>query len=74
MRELDIAWRRPLIEGTAILLSILLALVIDAWWQDGEQLDLLTVQLQTCCKDWGCQVVPPGSLQQKCCSKEPVQA
>ncbi len=74
MRKLDIAWRRLLIEGTAIVLSILLAFAIDAWWQDREQLDLLTEQLQTCWQDWSCQVVPPGSLQQTCCSKEPVQA
>lgn len=37
MSKLDIAWRRLLIEGTAIVLSILLAFAIDAWWQDREQ-------------------------------------
>ena len=30
----DIAWKRILVEATAIVASILLAFAIDAWWQD----------------------------------------
>jgi hypothetical protein len=30
----DIPWKRLLVEGAAILASILLAFAIDAWWQD----------------------------------------
>ena len=32
MRE--IPWKRLLVEGAAIVASILLAFAIDAWWQD----------------------------------------
>jgi hypothetical protein len=32
-----IAWKRVLVEGTAIVVSILLAFGIDAWWDDRQQ-------------------------------------
>ncbi len=34
-----IPWRRTLVEGTAIVLSILLAFWIDAWWNERQQQD-----------------------------------
>jgi hypothetical protein len=33
----NIAWKRVLIEGLAIVVSILLAFGIDAWWEDRQQ-------------------------------------
>lgn len=35
----DIAWVRIIAEGTAIVVSILLAFAIDAWWQRQSELD-----------------------------------
>ena len=32
----DIPWKRLIVEGTAIVVSILLAFGIDAWWQDRQ--------------------------------------
>jgi hypothetical protein len=32
----DIPWKRLFVEGTAIVVSILLAFGIDAWWQDRQ--------------------------------------
>jgi hypothetical protein len=44
----DIAWLRIIAEGTAIIISILLAFAIDAWWQrqsELEQADALIASL-----------------------------
>ena len=44
----DIAWLRIIAEGTAIIVSILLAFAIDAWWQrqsELEQADALIASL-----------------------------
>jgi hypothetical protein len=40
-----IAWKRLLIEATAIVASILLAFMIDAWWDDTQQRESDTAQL-----------------------------
>ena len=41
----NIQWPRILAEGTAIVLSILLAFTIDTWWQDHKEADAQRAQL-----------------------------
>ena len=43
----DIQWPRILAEGTAIVLSILLAFSIDAWWADRKEADAEQRQLHS---------------------------
>ena len=42
-----IHWPRILAEGTAIVVSILLAFAIDAWWEDRKEADIQLAQLQS---------------------------
>lgn len=44
-------WRRILLEGTAIVLSILLAFWIDAWWDDRQQQDNEEILLRSLVAD-----------------------
>ena len=37
MPEQQIAWKRLFAEGAAILISILLAFAIDAWWEERKE-------------------------------------
>ena len=46
MRQ-NIQWPRMFAEGTAIVLSILLAFTIDAWWEDRKEADTQRAQLQS---------------------------
>lgn len=48
---LPIPWRRFLLEGTIIVLSILLAFWIDAWWQESEERKRELVVLQALSSD-----------------------
>ena len=41
-----ISWKRIFVEGSAIVVSILLAFAIDAWWQDRQQRDSDLAHLQ----------------------------
>lgn len=50
-RNQPIPWRRFLTEGTVIVLSILLAFWIDAWWQDSEERRRELVVLQALLSD-----------------------
>lgn len=43
----DIQWSRIFAEGTAIIVSILLAFAIDTWWQDRKEADTQSAQLQS---------------------------
>jgi len=60
IKSKSLVWRRPLIEGVAIVGSILLAFAIDAWWDDrqamlsansriqsvGQELELISGRLE----------------------------
>lgn len=50
-KNLLIPWRRFLTEGTVIVLSILLAFWIDAWWQESEERERELVVLQALLAD-----------------------
>jgi len=47
MRRKDINWPRIFAEGTAIVISILLAFTIDAWWQGRQDAALARAQIQS---------------------------
>jgi len=47
----SIPWRRIVVEGIAIVASILFAFAIDAWWNDRQQHDSEQVVLQTLLDD-----------------------
>ncbi|MDJ0940551.1 MAG: hypothetical protein QNJ00_12400 [Woeseiaceae bacterium] len=46
LRTSEIPWLRILAEGTAIVVSILLAFAIDAWWQERTEADQERAQLE----------------------------
>ena len=48
----DLTFRRVAIEATAIVLSILLAFAIDAWWDERQQADSDAAHLQANWKDF----------------------
>ena len=46
MSRPPIAWPRLLVEGLVIVVSILLAFAIDAWWEDRQEAEKARLQIE----------------------------
>jgi len=46
MSRPPIAWPRLLVEGLVIVVSILLAFAIDAWWEDRQEAEVARLQIE----------------------------